>query len=120
MAAAGFTTRGGLSYVDRRDFLRDDDLTVLRRARWPRARLRAEAGTLVFTSPLGRHSLPHAEVTALPHQPFFGEAPLPPCGVSFETDPPGAEVLIFWTPLAHRVLLALTRLGWDTGPYLTR
>jgi hypothetical protein len=115
MAPKTLLARGGLTYVDRRDFTRGDSGTAIRRMRWPSASLWVEDSTLTFSSRTGSDALQHAEVTALPHGPHLGWFPAPAFAVSFETEERD-QVLLFWTHRARAVLRELARLGWDADP----
>ncbi|MEG3632567.1 hypothetical protein [Micromonospora palythoicola] len=115
MASKTLLARGGLTYVDRRDFTRGDSPRVVKRMRWPSVRLWVEDSTLTFSSRAGSDVLQHTEVTALPHGPIVGRHWALALAVSFGT----AErdhVLLFWTPRARSVLRELARLGWDADP----
>src|SRR3712207_216999 len=72
MAPKTLLARGGLTYVDRRDFTRGDSPTVVKRMRWPSVRLWVEDSRLTFTSRAGSDVLQQAEVTALPHGSILG------------------------------------------------
>ncbi|GIF63321.1 hypothetical protein Ais01nite_13560 [Asanoa ishikariensis] len=112
MAQKTLLGRGGLTYVDRRDFVRGD-YTVLKRMRWPSVSLWVEDSTLTFSSRAASDALQHAEVTALPHRPVvLGRFPLPAFAVSFETEERD-QVLLFWAPRARAIIRELARLGWD-------
>ncbi|MEV4703928.1 hypothetical protein [Actinoplanes sp. NPDC049316] len=107
--------RGGLTYVDRRDFTRGDSPRVVKRMRWPSVCLWVEDSELTFSSRAGCDVLHHAEVTALPHGPIVGRHWALALAVSFST-PERDQVLLFWTPRARAVLRELARLGWDADP----
>ena len=115
MAPRTLLARGGLTYVDHRDFRRGDSLAALKWMRWPAVRLWVEDSTLTFSSRGGSDALEHAEVTALPHGPYLGWLPSPAFAVSFETENRD-QVLLFWTPRARAVIRELARLGWDADP----
>ncbi|WCN80139.1 hypothetical protein [Micromonospora sp. LH3U1] len=112
MISDTFVTRGGLTYVDRRDFTRGDTLSAVRRLAWPTVKLHADDSTLTFSSRTGSDTLQHAQVTALPHRPFHGRFPLPASAVSLEVEGRD-QVLLFWTPCVGAVLRELAELGWD-------
>jgi len=115
MASKTLLARGGLTYVDRRDFTRGDSLCVLKRVRWPSVYLWVEDSTLTFSSRAGSEVLQHAEVTALPHGPIVGRHWAIALAVSFETTERD-HVMLFWTHRARGVLRQLARLGWDADP----
>ncbi|MFC3503347.1 NUDIX domain-containing protein [Micromonospora krabiensis] len=111
---ARLLARGGLTYVDRRDFIRGD-LTVIRRLRWPSVGLWVEDSTLTLSSRAGSDALHHSEVTAVPHGPYLGWLPSPALAVSFQVEDRD-QVLLFWTPRARAVIRRLAQLGWDADP----
>jgi hypothetical protein len=112
MIMGPFQARGGLTYVDRLDFTRGDTLTVTKRRLWPSVRLSLTDDTLTLSSRSGSDTLHRSDVTALPHQPFYGRFPIPPLAVSFEVEGRD-QVLLFWTPRVGSVIRELGHRGWD-------
>ncbi|MGW4946375.1 hypothetical protein ACWEOZ_32875 [Actinoplanes sp. NPDC004185] len=115
MASKTLLARGGLTYVDRRDFTHGDSLRVVRRMRWPSVCLWVEDSELTLSSRAGTDVLQHAEVTALPHGPILARHWAVALAVSFDTAERD-QVLLFWTPRARGVLRELARRGWDADP----
>ncbi|MDG4824747.1 hypothetical protein O7635_23095 [Asanoa sp. WMMD1127] len=115
MAQKALVARGGLTYLDRRDYDRGES-TVVKRMRWPSVSLWVAASTLTFSSRAGSDALHHHEVTAVPHGPVIARwLPSPAFAVEFSTDERD-QVLLFWTHRARAVVRELARLGWDADP----
>lgn len=115
MSSKTLLARGGLTYVDRRDFVRGDSRRVVKRLRWPSVCLWVEDSRLTLSSRAGSDVLLLAEVTATPHGPIVATHWALAFAVAFriaERD----QVLLFWTPRARAVLRELARFGWDADP----
>jgi len=118
MASKTLLARGGLTYVDRRDFTRGDSLRVGKRIRWPSVSLWVEDSRLTLSSRAGSDVLQYAEVTALPHGPIVGRHWALALAVSFSTAERD-QVLLFGLLVREQSLGSWLGLGGMPTPAQT-